>query len=202
MQLGGSGGTSSATTTTTHSSTHAATSTATHSASATTSNATTNTVTVASSSSGPSCSAAPSPGEPNDSEQDAYDLGNITDCDSTGGSLSGLLETPSAVDWYRYHGQSTVSFCIVDPTRSVTSSDAIRVCKYAVCDNQQSTTITCPQGTTSDTSPEGRDGCCGSGGFTMKVSCGGAFTPNTSTVFIRIDQAASNCVTYSMMYHY
>jgi hypothetical protein len=62
----------------------------------------------------------------------------------------------------------------------------------------------CPGGTTPDTSPEGRPGCCSdNGGFQIQLDCAGSFDASP-VVFMRIDQpsaTADTCNEYILSYH-
>jgi hypothetical protein len=137
--------------------------------------------------------------EPNDSEATARDLGTINDDDDKGASFTGVLNGADDADWYKYHGVDNFPYT-VDPTRTVSFMMAARICKYAQCENDSDPSVTCPGSTTTDTSPDGRKGCCGSGGFSIGIDCTGM--DDNATVYIRIDEASADCVPYSVMYHY
>lgn len=164
--------------------------------------ATTATTTGASSSaastgSGPSCDDS-GPNEPNDSELGAHWLGNLDDCDGTGGMVAGIIASDADADWYEYTGDDSV--CSVDPTRVLTANVPLRLCKYAEC-LSGTTTVTCPLGTTDDTSPDGRAGCCATEGFSMAIECS-TFDDNAE-IFIRVDSAGqADCTVYSLDYHF
>jgi hypothetical protein len=167
---------------------------------ATTTTTTTTTATTTSTGSGgsPTCIDT-GPGEPNDTEGDATFLGNIDDCDTSGGSIKGTLAGDD-VDWYSYGG-TDASFCTVDPTRSVTAQAAIRVCKFVKCDSGDEDLI-CPAGTTAENSPSGKPGCCSTSDFVISPDCDGPASDNM-TIYIRLTkQPADNCVPYDLSYHY
>jgi hypothetical protein len=159
-------------------------------------------ITVNSSSSGDSCIDS-GPGEPNETEDDAHNLGTIDDCDGSGSSVSGVLDGPTDVDWYKYTAED-VSFCIVDPTRDISNGPQIRICKYMQCDGNEAVTFDCPSGTTASTSPDGRKGCCGNAGFDIDPQCGGStLNADNGTIFIRIDNPMGHaCRDYTLTYHY
>ncbi|HHH31915.1 MAG TPA: hypothetical protein ENK57_26705 [Polyangiaceae bacterium] len=144
-------------------------------------------------------------GEPNESEATAWALkmGSIEDCDGDGDSITGTI-APGDVDWFFYEGDDT-AFCVVDPTRSLTQTQGgIRLCKFFECLNGQ-TQVSCPNGTTSEQSPEQRPGCCGTTGFEVSdLNCQNTADEHVY-VYIRLDQPggdASTCNEYSMAYHY
>lgn len=144
-------------------------------------------------------------GEPNESEATAWPLqmGAIEDCDGDGDSITGTL-APGDVDWFFYEGDDT-TFCVVDPTRSFTQSQSgLRLCKYVECLNGN-TELSCPGGTSEDTSGQGRLGCCGMSGFDITdVNCSGTADEHVY-VYIRVDQPGSgpqSCNDYTLSYHY
>lgn len=198
QQLGGSGGTgSSSDASSSVSSAHASSSVVTVSVTVTA--ATTDAV---SSSSGDTC--LDNGAEPNENEQQAWNLGNISDSDGDEDSISGVCDGAFDPDWYKFHGADT-SFSVVDPTRSLTSSAPVRLCKFFDCDNGEQASFTCPSGTQSAMSPDGRPGCCSMGGFTIDdFICGGSqFNSDDATVFIRIDNPMNNpCPSYTLKYHF
>lgn len=199
QQLGGSGGTGSSTSdaSTSVSSTHASSMVVTVAVSSSAS-----TTDAVSSSSGDTC--LDNGAEPNDDEQQAWNLGNISDDDGDQDSISGVSDGAFDPDWYKFHGTDT-SFKVVDPTRSLTASAPLRLCKFFNCDNGEQASFTCPSGTAAANSPDGRPGCCSMGGFAIDdFSCGGSsFNSDNATVFIRIDNPQNNpCPTYTLTYHY
>lgn len=138
--------------------------------------------------------------EPNETESEAKNLGTIDDCDGSGDSVSGVLNGPDDVDWYRYDGQDAFG-CVVGPTRSVTFMMPARICKYVQCSGGGDPTVTCPAGTTGDTSPGGRPGCCASDGFEIDIDCPGV--DDNTTTYIRIDNPnGGECIPYTVAYHY
>lgn len=143
------------------------------------------------------------PGEPNDSEATAVDLGTIDDCNGSGSTVTGLLFGVADVDWYKYQGVDTFGIgCSVDPKRTVTSSDPLTLCKYFQCpDNDE--TFDCPSGTSPATSPDGRPGCCGDGGFTVGLTCGSSsLNSDDALVYIKLETAVNDCVNYSLSFEY
>lgn len=138
--------------------------------------------------------------EPNETEATAEDLGTIDDCDGSGDTVTGILAGVGDTDWYKYSGTDSFG-CSVDPSRQLTSSDPISVCKYAQCpDNDES--FTCPAGSTDATSPDGRPGCCSNTGFEFGFSCGSSINSDEAVIYIRLETNTNDCVTYSLTYHY
>ncbi len=199
QQLGGEGGAGSTTASqsSSKSSTHAVSSNSsvTVTVSASSSDA-------VSSSSGSTCN--DNGAEPNETEQQAWNLGNISDDDGDQDSVSGVVDGAFDPDWFKYHGADE-SFTVVDPTRSLTASAPIRLCKFIDCDNGEEANFSCPSATQSASSPDGRPGCCSMGGFAIDdLVCGGSqFNSDDATVFIRIDNPANTpCVSYTLTYHF
>ena len=140
------------------------------------------------------------PGEPNDTEDTAFDLGMLAASDDAGQSVCGVLHGAGDVDWYRYDGVDDGGS---DPGRGFTSETAIRICKYVACAGM-TTALVCPAGTTDDTSPAGHAGCCGTKPFqipaTPDLCPDGA---NDATVWIKIEnKAAAACAPYQLDVHY
>jgi hypothetical protein len=143
------------------------------------------------------------PGEPNGTEATAVNLGQVTDCDEDGASVTGTLAGPSDADWYRYANEDVFG-CSVDPTRAISAAGSIRICKFFECLNGEVPSFDCPGSTTASTSPAGRPGCCGDTGFDLGVECTnlGAGSDNTN-VFIRVDSVqGQQCLNYTMDWHY
>jgi len=143
-------------------------------------------------------------GEPNEAEGAAHALSGdpIEDCDGDGGMVTGVIG-PGDSDWFTYIGDDTLG-CVVDAQRSFSSDGPLRICKFVRCvDNGATTSFSCPSGTASATSPEGRDGCCGTSGFEIDdVDCSGTLDEDAE-VFIRIDrESGTGCTSYSLSYHY
>lgn len=113
-----------------------------------------------------------------------------------------MLNGQADVDWYKYFGQDGFG-CQVGPSRSVMFMKPSRICKFVECQDGSQPSVTCPAGTSGDTSPDGRPGCCGSDGFDMDLDCS-AISDDT-ILYIRIDNpnaAAEDCAPYTVNYHY
>jgi hypothetical protein len=134
--------------------------------------------------------------EPNNTEGEATSLGVLDDCDEVGFTVKGVL-AGSDVDWYTYDGKDKFG-CIMEPARAVSTNQQVRICKFFDC---AGVSLTCPSGTSDDTSPNGYPGCCSVNGFTVAPDCNGA--SDDATVYIRIDKPPSfPCVTYDLSFHY
>ena len=137
--------------------------------------------------------------EGNDSEATATDLGAIDDCDGDGGAVSGVLDSGD-VDWFVYHGDD-VTGCIVNPWRSLDADTEYRICKFVECDDGSPNYITCPEGTSPETSPDGRQGCCSLQAFELSPDC--ESWTDSAKVYVRLDAPPSSaCVHYTLSFHY
>jgi hypothetical protein len=154
-----------------------------------------------------SCTADTGPGEPtNNAEASPVTLPPMTDSDpAMYPQIAGVIYGSADVDWYTYTG-SDVALAIVDPY--VAFPPDLRVCSYFEC-VAGTTSVTCPNGTTSDRSGAGKSGCCPGPGYlsytAIDVYCGTVDTDENMRVFIRVDGpglSASACVPYTVDYHY
>ncbi|MEM9456613.1 MAG: hypothetical protein AAGF11_20715 [Myxococcota bacterium] len=142
--------------------------------------------------------------EDNEDEDNAYNLGDITSSDGDGSVVSASI-SPGDADWFRYHGEDIVSGN-VDPARELVAAAPVRMCKFLECDNGlDMTEFECPDNAEYALSPMARPGCC------ITASRGGIELPDLNctdvvgddaTVYLRVDNVESGCVSYSVSYHY
>ncbi len=203
-QLGGNAGEGGADSTTTGSTVTHATSTGsspTSTSTTTTSTTTTTTTTTSTGTGGLMCDQEPS--EDNDTESNAAELPAQSDC-SDGASFAGVLEGVMDTDWFKYAGSDDFGIgCSTDPTRSVSSSAAVRFCKYIQCMDDSVPDFTCPDGADSATSPDGRPGCCSATGFTIDYVCGSSsLNDDSAWVYMSLKTTTNACVTYSVDYDF
>ena len=144
--------------------------------------------------------------EPNGREGTAIKLSSSNDCDGHGDKTTGMLAGSDDADWHWFEGYD-VGYCYVNPTVTLESQDpSVRVCTFFECVDDAETTVDCPSGSTAETSPEGRKGCCAAGPGELKVR--GVDCEWTSyediDVYIRIDRTdrAEACAEYAFSYHY
>lgn len=145
----------------------------------------------------------PGPGEPNNTMAQAFNMGTIDDADSSGKSVSGILDqTGTDVDWYKYH-LDDASGSVVDPTRQL-FGPGLRICKYIACSSGNDPGVGCPSGTTADTQG-GKQGCCWTGGQSVTLDFGCStlgFGDDSLDVWIRVDhQGGPGCEAYDVDYH-
>jgi hypothetical protein len=132
-----------------------------------------------------------------DAEETATDNGDITDNDSQGFTVSGVLSGAADADWYTYHGADTFGY-VAEPTLTL-NEGAMRVCQFLVCDNGGAalTEVNCPAGSKLALSPMLRPGCCGE--TSIKISdfnCSGQ--DESATIWIRVDKpTVDECTNYS-----
>ncbi|PCC66438.1 hypothetical protein SAMN02745121_00798 [Nannocystis exedens] len=141
-------------------------------------------------------------GEPDDTEPNAQDLGEINDDDDNTVMADGVLSGAGDVDWYTYHGLDEFGH-VAEPTVKVTSSTTVRVCQFIECDQGGAvgTEITCPEGTQTALSGALRPGCCGGATFTVAdFNCSGS--SDDIQVYVRLDKPSQDeCVEYSLVSH-
>jgi hypothetical protein len=144
------------------------------------------------------------PNEPNNGEMQAALLDPITDDDDQGSMVSGELQSPNDIDWFRYEGTDT-SFAIVGPYAQV-NVNALELCIYAECVNGlENTDVTCNEGTTLQPSPNGRPGCCGmdTGGFEISLSCGGTLSDDSALIYMSVAGSEPGvCQEYTLTYNF
>lgn len=143
------------------------------------------------------------PNEPNDTPDTANDLGSITDSDSDGSTITGVLAGPDDSDWFTYHGSDT-TFALVNPTRNVMSDGNVTLCKYALCDvSPETQQLLCPDGTELAAATNGAPGCCATNmGFTFDLTCDSFWGDDSATVWIEVLTDDDACVSYSVDYHF
>jgi hypothetical protein len=141
--------------------------------------------------------------EPNDDEASATDLGTLGDGDDPG-SIAGELDHDTDVDWFTYAGEDDLGVGPgVAPTRNLDADGGLRLCKFLECPSGiADTELTCPDGSDLAQSPGGRPGCCGNASIAMPdFNCAGT-TDDSAQVYIRVDNAALQCVQYTISYEY
>lgn len=137
--------------------------------------------------------------EPNGSEMLAPLVASINDCDSNELILSAVLAGADDVDWFRYKGNDVFG-CQVDPSRELTASGPVMLCKYAECEQGEPATVVCEDESVSSISFEGRPGCCHDAGFGMDVDCDGS--DDDATIYLQLTQTADACTSYTLDFHY
>jgi hypothetical protein len=141
-------------------------------------------------------------GEPNDDEASAIDQGDLA-CGGDAIEVEGAFDGTD-MDWY-----TTVPMgggvCFASPAAAVEveGEAEVTVCMYAACD-MGNTTVGCgfgPDAGTPDTSPEGADGCCGTGSVSLdSVSCQAIDQSYVS--WVRVSTAQDECLPYTLTLTY
>ncbi len=141
--------------------------------------------------------------EPNNVEDEAKTLPNITDDDSAGGLIESILAGKDDVDWFAYMG-SDVAFAYVDPAGGLDADMELQLCLFVSCLTGPNPSLDCT-GAIYDESPELLlPGCCNVGGSTfvsIDLDCVG--DDDSAYVFMRVDQGHDDiCVPYEITYHF
>lgn len=142
--------------------------------------------------------------DPNDvggSEPTAKDLGTITDSDSAGSTFSGVVSGAVDVDYYELTGTDEYG-AVVDPTLSSTST-GVEICMFVTCIQGSGIDFKSCTGGSQATSDLGRPGCCftAPGSIALEYDCLGT-TNESATMFMRVRQTSSACVSYAASYHF
>jgi hypothetical protein len=129
----------------------------------------------------------------------AIALKAINDCDGSGGSITGIIESGTDVDFFTYAGSDTFG-CTVDPT--MLGPTTMRLCVFAKCTSGTSTTFkSCMKGI--KTTISGIDGCCGDGGAQIDYTCPALGTDDSATIWMSVDsKGAGVCLPYTVTYHF
>lgn len=142
--------------------------------------------------------------EPNNNENEAKMLPNITDADGPGEHVESILAGELDVDWFAYMG-TDVALAYVDPSSGIDADMEVRLCLFAECLNGPTKPFTCLD-SVYDESPElTLPGCCNVGGSTfvsidLYCDAGG---DESAYIFMRVDQGNANiCVPYEITYHF
>lgn len=142
--------------------------------------------------------------EPNNVEDDAKKLPNITDEDSAGAHIESILAGEGDVDWFAYMG-SDVALAFVDPASGIDADMELRLCLFVECINGPTKPFTCTDSIYDETPDLTLPGCCNSGGsafvaIDLYCEAGG---DESAYVFMRVDQGHDDiCVPYEITYHF
>lgn len=141
--------------------------------------------------------------EPNNSEQTATQLPNITDEDGAGDWIESILAGDKDEDWFMYKG-TDVAFAYVDPTGELYAEMKIRLCVFVECVAGETLPFECSNSIDA-VSPEGRMGCCSTSEdafVSIDLYCDNDGDDN-AYVYMRVDRGyADECVPYDIFYHY
>jgi hypothetical protein len=142
--------------------------------------------------------------EPNNSEDSAHFLDNITDEDGSGSLVESILAGDQDVDWYAYMGKD-VAFAYVDPTGALATDMSLRLCLFVECAIGATPAPDCIN-SVYDESPSGFRGCCNTGEnafVSIDLTCGGGGGDDSAFVLMRVDHGvADECVPYDLEYHF
>ncbi|MCB9569507.1 MAG: hypothetical protein H6710_20215 [Myxococcales bacterium] len=142
--------------------------------------------------------------EPNNSEDDAFQLDNITDEDGAGQSFDSILAGDQDVDWFWYRG-TDVAFAYVDPTAMADAEMNLRLCVFVSCRVGATPPVDC-NNSIDALSPEGLVGCCQTGKepyVMIDLTCDEGGGDDSADVYMRVDRGQPDrCVHYTLDYHF
>jgi hypothetical protein len=139
--------------------------------------------------------------EPNNSAASAISLGTIGDCDGDGGSITGVLNGTSDVDWYTVGAEDGFT-CSSEFVLTLTGGSSVEACVFTACNNEpDETEVDCNEGSEA-TAPNGHQGCCATGLVKVNSNCPGFSDDVTALIRIRKQgSGGTSCTPYSFDYH-
>ena len=135
--------------------------------------------------------------DPGSSENTAKVLPDTTDAQNDPIAVSGILNGPVDVDFYKLHVADT-SFHLLQPDTQLKTSGA-EMCVFVKCPTGPAS-VTCNGGGVAKKSDIGTDGCCAAGpsAATPTWNCSGL--NDEVTLYFRIKQTTNKCLPYSFSY--
>lgn len=139
--------------------------------------------------------------EIHDDEATATPLTEL-DCGNT--SDLGLIGTidGTETDWYTFYGNHEFIGCNERPGAAVDSDVPLEVCVFISCDSGNRQSIECDGGNTTEMSPEGRPGCCGTDSAGMEDYGCSSLTNDDVFVWISVTSEAPVCANYGLSYDF
>jgi hypothetical protein len=137
------------------------------------------------------------PGDPGSSENTAKALPNTTDAQNDAITVSGVLNGPVDVDFYKLSITDSLTHNVEAATQVKTAG--AEMCVFVKCPTGAAE-VTCNGGGTPKKSDLGTDGCCATGpsSATPIWNCSGI--NDSATLYFRITQTANKCLPYSFSY--
>lgn len=137
--------------------------------------------------------------EPHDDEGSAYEVEPLGCGDTMDLGLSQTLWAPET-DWYTFSGNNGI-VCTEQPGAIVMAIGLTTdVCVFVECEQGNTTGVMCGEGS-SETSPEGRSGCCGEDGAQISsYTCIGGLGGNNANVWISVGSEERACADYALSY--
>jgi hypothetical protein len=138
-------------------------------------------------------------GDPGGTQNLAKALPDTDDAQNSPKTVTGVLNGPLDVDFYKFHVADTSGHLVEADIKTVTSG--IELCVYVKCLNGTTTYSGCTGGVES-TSDIGTKGCCATGPSTATPGwdCSGITDNDSADVVIRVKQTQNKCTPYSFSY--
>lgn len=141
------------------------------------------------------------------SEQNARKVGD-QDCNDDPKEFAGVLDGAGDADWYTWNGDWTGNCGILadhpNVLHELDAGGGVRLCVFVECAGNTTADFECGNGSQSNMSPGGLQGCCDDQGLEFDLDCvGGLGAEDDAQVFVRVDMAdADACVDYTITYSY
>ncbi len=142
------------------------------------------------------------PGDPGGTEPTAKALPNTDDCDSSAGSLKGVIRGIADTDMYRTTFSDKTG-CLVDPELKLEGS-GLEFCVFVQCKvNGAATQVKSCGGGVKKDSDIGLHGCCAGAPVTMAIdwNCGGT-VDEQSDLYFRVKPTQNVCTPYTLSYKF
>ena len=142
------------------------------------------------------------PGEPNESESEALDLGELGDNEDPK-SFTAVIAGETDKDWYFFVGRDKATGVMETGITIDSGGVPIRVCYFAQCLNGLGKTeIECENGATAINSPNGLPGCCSYASFDMDLNCADTLSDDAAMYIHAYSEMPDVCQPYEISYSY
>lgn len=141
--------------------------------------------------------------EPNNTEENAPNLGDFDDFNPNFETVDGRLPAASDEDWFSYTCDDN-ALGQVDMAYEMDTNIPVRVCQFIDCDIANNPTVVCPDNSTAETSPNGLPGCCSlQPSLSVEdIDCSPDDNDDSGTIYVRVDMPAQDmCVSYDLGVH-
>jgi hypothetical protein len=131
--------------------------------------------------------------EPNDAQDGSQALPDVT-CNAGALTFMGTLDGAADFDWFGLSGVWPGN-CSQEAQVTVNVGQGLEVCAYVDC-NAPDMDFMCGGGSTSDTAPDGDQGCCNNDAVSFRYGCMGGDQDSIIAVSVT-GASAGQCLDYS-----